>query len=100
MTTKNTTTKTKSKKTAQSVFNHLVNIPMTLELNIVQEDAYFIGQVVGFPEIVSQGTSLKELDENILDAAKILFESYKEIPPTPKELQQIGKFIREKKNLR
>lgn len=37
---------------------------------IDNEDGIFVGQFVAFPEVISQGESVAELENNLLDALK------------------------------
>ncbi len=43
---------------------------MTLEYWV--EDDWFIGHLVECPEVISQGRTLEELEENILDAYQLV----------------------------
>jgi predicted RNase H-like HicB family nuclease len=43
---------------------------------IIQKDknGMFIGQIEEFPEVISQGNTIEELKENLLDALKLLLD--------------------------
>lgn len=60
------------------------------------EDGWYVGQVEEIPAAISQGRTIEELKENLLDALKLLLEVNKE--NTEREYQ--GKhFIREELSL-
>ncbi len=42
-------------------------------------DGWYVGQIEEFPEAVSQGKTIKELQENLIDALILLMETRKEI---------------------
>jgi len=43
------------------------------------EDGWFVGQVEELPAAVSQGRTIEELKDNLLDAIKLLLDTNKEI---------------------
>ncbi|MBS1502657.1 MAG: type II toxin-antitoxin system HicB family antitoxin [Bacteroidetes bacterium] len=43
------------------------------------ENGWFVGQVVELPAAISQGKTVKELKENLLDAVRLLLLPDKEI---------------------
>jgi len=52
------------------------------ELTVVIEkskDGWYVGQVEEITEAISQGTTIKELLDNIVDAAKLIFNSHREL---------------------
>ncbi len=42
------------------------------------EDGWFVGQIEEFPAVLSQGKTIEELKENLLDAFYLLLEANKE----------------------
>jgi len=42
-------------------------------------DGWYVGQVEEIPEAISQGKTIKELMENILDALELIFKTHREI---------------------
>ena len=52
------------------------------ELTLVIEkskDGWYVGQVEEIPEAISQGKTIKELLDNIVDAVKLIFNSHREL---------------------
>ena len=47
---------------------------------IIEEssDGWFVGQIEEFPEVISQGKSIDELKENLMDALKFEMEMRRE----------------------
>jgi len=47
---------------------------------IIEEssDGWFVGQIEEFPEVISQGKSIDELKENLMDALKFEMEIRRE----------------------
>jgi predicted RNase H-like HicB family nuclease len=43
------------------------------------ENGWFVGQVEEFPAAISQGKTIEELKENLIDALKLLLDTNKEI---------------------
>ncbi|HEY9000673.1 MAG TPA: type II toxin-antitoxin system HicB family antitoxin [Mucilaginibacter sp.] len=43
------------------------------------EDGWFVGQVEELPAAISQGKTIEELKDNLLDAIKLLLDTNKEI---------------------
>ena len=43
------------------------------------ENGWFVGQVEELPAAISQGKTIEELKENLLDAVKLLLDTNKEI---------------------
>lgn len=43
------------------------------------EDGWFVGQVEELPAAISQGKTIDELKENLLDAVRLLLDTNKEI---------------------
>ena len=56
-------------------------------------DGWFIGQIEEYPEVISQGKTMEELNENLVDALSLVMKSHKE---TTQELYQGRKTIRRK----
>ena len=42
------------------------------------DDGWYVGQLEEIPAILSQGKTIKELKENLLDALNLLFEANRE----------------------
>jgi predicted RNase H-like HicB family nuclease len=53
---------------------------MNVTLNMVywRGEQFWLGKLVGHPEIMSQGETLEELEENLRDAWREMFE---DVPP-------------------
>jgi predicted RNase H-like HicB family nuclease len=55
------------------------DIMKNAELNIYiqkdEESGWFVGQIVEFPAAISQGKTIEELKENLIDALKLLLET-------------------------
>ena len=47
-------------------------IQMPLTLKYRKDGAWFVGQLVELPEVISQGATLEELEENIRDAYELV----------------------------
>lgn len=59
------------------------------------EDGWYVGQIEEFPEAVSQGKTVKELQENLIDALHLVMESQRELT---KDSYKGRKTIRRKLN--
>ena len=60
------------------------------------EDGLYVGQLEEFPEVISQGKTIQELKQNLLDALDLVIAHYRETTLS----QYAGKkFIRRKLNL-
>jgi predicted RNase H-like HicB family nuclease len=53
------------------------------------ENGWFVGQVEEMPAAISQGETIEELKENLLDALRLLLDTNKEIT----EKEYLGKTI-------
>jgi predicted RNase H-like HicB family nuclease len=53
------------------------------------ENGWFVGQVEELPAAISQGKTIEELKENLLDAVRLLLDTNKEIT----EKEYFGKTI-------
>ncbi|MEK7720415.1 MAG: type II toxin-antitoxin system HicB family antitoxin [Bacteroidota bacterium] len=42
------------------------------------ENGYYVGQIVEYPAVLSQGKTIEELEENLKDALKLLLQVQKE----------------------
>jgi predicted RNase H-like HicB family nuclease len=49
---------------------------MKLTLLITQGTEFLIGSIKEIPAVITQGTSIAEVEENILDALKLYLEDY------------------------
>jgi predicted RNase H-like HicB family nuclease len=49
---------------------------MKLTLLITQGTEFLIGSIKEIPTVITQGTSIAEVEENILDALKLYLEDY------------------------
>jgi len=58
-------------------------------------NGWYVGQIEEFPEAVSQGKTIKELQENLIDALNLVMETQREIT---KETYKGRKTIRRKLN--
>jgi predicted RNase H-like HicB family nuclease len=58
-------------------------------------DGWFVGQIEEYPEVISQGKTMEELNENLVDALNLVMKTHKE---TTQELYQGRKTIRRKIN--
>ena len=47
-------------------------MPQTFVLEFWQEDGWYVGRLNGVPGVFSQGKTLDELEENILDAYRMM----------------------------
>ncbi|MCL4484662.1 MAG: type II toxin-antitoxin system HicB family antitoxin [Bacteroidetes bacterium] len=59
-------------------------------------DGWYVGQIEEFPEAVSQGKTVKELQENLIDALTLVMEAQREITQATYKGRKI---IRRKLNL-
>ena len=41
------------------------------------ENCYFVGQIIGYPAVLSQGKTIEELDMNLKSALKLLIQVQK-----------------------
>ena len=41
------------------------------------ENGYYVGQIVEYPAVLSQGKTIEELEDNLRDALKLLFQVQK-----------------------
>ena len=58
------------------------NMKNISELTVVIEksnDGWYVGQVEEIPEAISQGKTIKELMNNIIDAVNLVFNTHKEL---------------------
>ncbi|MEI6276408.1 MAG: type II toxin-antitoxin system HicB family antitoxin [Prolixibacteraceae bacterium] len=64
---------------------------------IIEEslDGWFVGQIDEYPEVISQGKTIEELNENLVGALNLVMKAHKE---TTQELYQGRKSIRRKIN--
>ncbi|MCK9414844.1 MAG: type II toxin-antitoxin system HicB family antitoxin [Prolixibacteraceae bacterium] len=62
---------------------------------IIEEssDGWFVGQIEEYPEVISQGKTIDELNENLVDALSLVMKTHKE---TTQELYLGRKTIRRK----
>jgi predicted RNase H-like HicB family nuclease len=51
---------------------------MNMTLRISKGDKYFIGTIREIPEVITQGKTIEETKENILDALQLYLESMQE----------------------
>lgn len=51
---------------------------MNMTLRISKGDEYFIGTIREIPEVITQGKTIEETKENILDALQLYLESMQE----------------------
>ena len=50
-------------------------MPKTLTLQYWTDDGWFIGRLKEVPSVFSQGETMEELEENILDAYELILET-------------------------
>jgi predicted RNase H-like HicB family nuclease len=46
---------------------------MTLRMVYWKDEDYFVGRLVDYPNVATQGETLEELEENIKDAFELMF---------------------------
>ncbi len=56
---------------------HKLEIQMPLTLKYRKDGDWFVGQLVEEPEVISQGATLEELEENIRDAYELILSERK-----------------------
>ena len=42
------------------------------------DDGYYVGQIQEIPEVISQGKTIAELNQNLLDALQLVIEYHRE----------------------
>jgi len=42
------------------------------------QDGWFVGQILEMPEVISQGRTLDELQDNLMDALNLVIESHRD----------------------
>lgn len=54
---------------------------MSLKVKIIKdkESGYYTGQLIAIPEVISEGKTIEELKENIIDALKLVLEVKSEL---------------------
>ena len=55
-----------------------------------QDDGWYVGKLKEVPGVFSQGETLKELEENIADAYRLVMEDASEPAPFAMESKEIG----------
>jgi predicted RNase H-like HicB family nuclease len=70
-----------------------VNKPQSIDFTAVIEksdDGWYVGQIPEMPEVISQGKTIEELKENLLDALNLVMSTHRE-----NTLQEYsGKFVK------
>jgi predicted RNase H-like HicB family nuclease len=56
-------------------------------------DGWYVGQIEEYPEVISQGKTMEELNENLVDALNLVMKTHKE---TTQGLYQGRETIRRK----
>jgi predicted RNase H-like HicB family nuclease len=51
---------------------------MNITMQILKGESFFIGTIKEIPEVITQGTTIEETKENILDALQVYLESMQE----------------------
>jgi len=54
------------------------NAELTVLIQKDVESGWYVGQIEEFPAAISQGRTIDELKENLIDALKLLLETQKE----------------------
>ena len=54
------------------------NADLTIIIQKDEESGWYVGQIEEFPAAISQGKTINELEENLIDALKLLLDSQKE----------------------
>ena len=57
------------------------------------DDGWYVGQIEELPEVISQGKTLQELKQNLMDALELIIQHQRE---TTQSLYEGRKFIRRK----
>ncbi|MBM2816512.1 MAG: hypothetical protein HW421_3274 [Ignavibacteria bacterium] len=53
------------------------NAELTIIIQKDTESGWYVGQIEEFPAVISQGRTIVELKENLIDALKLLLETQK-----------------------
>lgn len=63
------------------LFSMAKQVKLPMHLQYWRDGAWFVGELLEVPGVMSQGATLHELEENILDAYQLVLEERRSSPP-------------------